>query len=359
MKDVFKQLAERLDQLPHGYPVTDSGVELKILRKIFTPEDAEMALKLKYLPETADAIAERLSEPVDDIREALDQMSLKGQIGSSTSKGQQMYMLAPFVIGFYEYQVYRLDKELVDLFEEYLPALSKSLGGYKPAIGRTIPINTNLKQDTQIQPYENLTKMLETAKSFKVIDCICRKERAIAGEPCDHSLEVCLSFSKEEGAYDYFTRGGRIISKEEAFSLIAMTEEEGLIHNVFYNTKDGHGAVCNCCSCSCGLMRAAKEYGAAHSLAKSNYLAVIDADECTACGVCADERCQMDAISEGENSYQVVSELCIGCGVCTITCPTDAISLIQRPEAEQDIPPDDFVDWSIKRAENRGIKLEG
>ena len=101
------------------------------------------------------------------------------------------------------------------------------------AIARTIPINKNLKQDYQIQPYENLTEILEKANSFRVTDCICRKERIIAGNPCDHSLEVCLGFSKEERAYDYFSRGGRIISKDEAFKLIAQTEEEGLIHNVF------------------------------------------------------------------------------------------------------------------------------
>jgi len=160
MTDVYKRLAERLNQLPHGYPATDTGVELKILRKIFSSEEAEMALKLKYFPETADAIAERLGETVDEMRTTLDHMAKKGQIGSSTKKGAQMYSLAPFVVGIYEYQVNRLDKELVDLFEEYFPILSKSLGGHEPAIARTIPINTNLKQDSQIQPYENLAEML-------------------------------------------------------------------------------------------------------------------------------------------------------------------------------------------------------
>ena len=66
MIDVYKRLAKRLDQLPHGYPATESGVELKILRKIFTPDEAEMTLKLKYSPETADAIAERLGERVQE-----------------------------------------------------------------------------------------------------------------------------------------------------------------------------------------------------------------------------------------------------------------------------------------------------
>ena len=128
MTDVYKQLAKRLDQLPHGYPATESGVELKILRKIFTPDDAEMALKIKYFPEKVEAIANRLGEPVEEMRTTLDNMAIKGQIGSSTSKGKQMYMLAPFIVGIYEYQVYRLDKELVDLFEDYFPTLSKSLG---------------------------------------------------------------------------------------------------------------------------------------------------------------------------------------------------------------------------------------
>ncbi len=358
MADVIKQLAERLDQLPHGYPVTESGVELKILRKIFSPKDAEMALKMKYFPETAETIADRLGEPVEEVRTTLDEMAKKGQIGSSTSKGLQGYSLAPFVVGIYEYQLDRLDKELVDLFEEYFPILSKSLGGYKPAIARTIPINTNLKQDYRIQPYENLTGMLENANSFRVTDCICRKERMISGKSCNHSLEVCLGFSKEEGAYDYFSRSGRIISKKEAFKVIEQTEKEGLIHNVFYNTKEGHGAICNCCSCCCGVIRATKEYGAVHTLAKSNFLALIDPDECTACGVCADERCQMDAISVDDDVYMVENDLCIGCGVCTITCPTDAIILIERPVEDQDNPPQDFEDWSMKRAANRGIKLE-
>ena len=59
-----------------------------------------------------------------------------------------------------DFNLYAKQAQL-DLFEDYFPTLSKSLGGYKPAIARTIPINTNLKQDYQIQPYENLTEMLE------------------------------------------------------------------------------------------------------------------------------------------------------------------------------------------------------
>ena len=46
MDNVYKKLAEKLDQIPNGFPVTDTGVELKLLQKIFSPKDAEVALQL-------------------------------------------------------------------------------------------------------------------------------------------------------------------------------------------------------------------------------------------------------------------------------------------------------------------------
>jgi electron transport complex protein RnfB len=358
MSDVYKRLANRLDELPHGYPATESGVELKILRKIFTPEDAEMALKIKPFPETAEAIAERLNKPVGKMRTILDNMAKKGQIGCLKMFGQQVYMLFPFVPGIYEFQVYKLDKELAELVEEYGPILIKTLGGNSPALARTVPININIETKSQIQRYEDIRLLIENAKSFQVMECICRQERAIAGEPCNHMLEACLTFSTEEGAYDYFSRGGRIISKDEALKVFEDTEKDGLVHSVFYNTKEGHAAVCNCCPCCCGVLRGVKEYNAPFILAKSNFVAQIDQDSCSECGTCADERCPMDAIEEVDGAYRVLPDVCIGCGVCTVTCPTESIKMIDRPESEKTVPPDDFIDWNIKRAESRGIDFK-
>ena len=39
------------------YPATDSGVELRILKRLFTPEEAEAAIALTVFSEPADAIA--------------------------------------------------------------------------------------------------------------------------------------------------------------------------------------------------------------------------------------------------------------------------------------------------------------
>ena len=139
MTDVYKELARKLDALPQGYPATESGIELRILEKIFSPEEAEMALKIKPIPETVEAIAQRLGKPVPEMQAILDDMVGKGQIGSFKFFGKQVYMFFPFVIGVYEFQLDRMDKELTEMFEEYAPQLLKEFGGYAPASARVVP----------------------------------------------------------------------------------------------------------------------------------------------------------------------------------------------------------------------------
>ncbi len=58
--DSYQRLAQVLDTIPNGYPSTDSGVELRILQKLFTPQEAELATHLHLTWETADEIAARV-----------------------------------------------------------------------------------------------------------------------------------------------------------------------------------------------------------------------------------------------------------------------------------------------------------
>jgi len=362
MSDVYDRLAKKLDELPQGYPPTDSGIEIKILEKIFSPEDAEMALNLKPIPETAKQIAERLGQPLNKITDILDEMAKKGQIASQTVSGKQVYTFIPYLPGIWEYQVIVADpdkdKELLELCDEYLSVVMKNMGSSEPAGARTVPVNTKIESGSTVHRYEDVRKIIDKAKSFLVYDCQCRKERKILGHGCNHTIENCLNFSMEENAYDYFNLGGRVITKEEAVKILDKVEEEGLVHNLIYNTKEDHIAICNCCPCCCVAMRGVIEFGVPSSIARSNYVALIDQDSCDGCGICADERCPMDAIVEDNNEYKVLSDDCIGCGACTVTCPTESITLILRPESEQNEPPDDILDWSIKRAASRGIELK-
>ncbi|SJZ40317.1 DUF362 domain-containing protein [Selenihalanaerobacter shriftii] len=47
-------------------------------------------------------------------------------------------------------------------------------------------------------------------------------------------------------------------------------------------------------------------------------------DECISCGVCEDE-CPVEAISEGDDKFDIDADECIDCGVCADACPVEAI----------------------------------
>ena len=78
MEDVYKKLAVQLDNTPGGYPETESGVELRILKRLFTPEEAELALSLVMMPESVDLIAQRANKAPEDILPMLIEMGKKG-----------------------------------------------------------------------------------------------------------------------------------------------------------------------------------------------------------------------------------------------------------------------------------------
>jgi Pyruvate/2-oxoacid:ferredoxin oxidoreductase delta subunit len=356
--DVFERLATRLDSLPNGFPRTESGVELRILRAIFSAEDAAMALRIKPLPETAGAIARRLKRPVAETKAVLDRMAERGQIASFRLNGKHVYAFVPFVVGIYEFQLERLTKELADLFEEYAPTFYMTLGGSGPALARVVPVNTRVEAHAQILPHEDLSKMLGKAKSFRVGQCICRKEKAFEGRPCSHTQETCLSFSREENAWDDVPSWGRPINRDEAVALLAAAEREGLVHCT-YNTTYDPFFVCNCCSCCCGFLRGMKEFDAPYVLAHASVVSVIDGALCTECGECAAPRCPMDAIAPGDAGYRVDATRCIGCGVCLPVCPTDAIALVARPAGEVAPMPKTVVHWAVERDTARHGVLHG
>ena len=58
-EDVFVRLRKFMDTLPAGFPETPTGVEIKLLKKMFTPEQAELTLKLSQEPESVSVIAGR------------------------------------------------------------------------------------------------------------------------------------------------------------------------------------------------------------------------------------------------------------------------------------------------------------
>lgn len=346
--DVYEKLSDALNRLPNGFPRTLSGVEIKLLKKIFSPEEASIAARLTGSMESVDKIAERMRLSTGELRLKLVKMSERGLLWRRGNGAELSFRLAPFVVGIYESQMESMDHELAHLVEDYL-ANGGAAGIMKPepAIHRVVPAQKALKSEW-ILPYDDVRQILMKAKTFRLRDCICRKQRELVGRKCSFPLRTCLGFSAFEAPPSPCD-----VSREEALAFLDKAEEIGLVHTVS-NVMKGIGYVCNCCGCCCGILRGINEWGIEDSVAHANYYAAIDRDECVGCGTCRN-RCQVHAISEGDGVSVVDLKKCIGCGLCATGCPNGAAKLVRKTESEILDPPLDFTAWEHDRLHNRGL----
>lgn len=347
-EDVYIRLAEALDRLPNGFPRTDSGIEIELLKRIFGPEEARVASHLGREHKPCNVVAERVGLSTEVVKSMLVEMAKRGLVRYVTRDGEPWFRLAPWVVGIYEAQLEKIDHEFAHLVEEYF-AEGSAEGIMKPlpSIHRVIPAQSAVKSEW-ILPYDDVKTILQAMKTFNLRDCICRVQQDHIGRRCNFPVRTCLNFSSRE-------RPPRPsdISKEEALALLDEFERIGLVHTVS-NVVRGVYYVCNCCGCCCGVLRGITDFGIESSVAHANYYSVIDASACIGCGVC-ERRCQVKAISMKDGVAVVDHPHCIGCGLCVTGCPTHAARLQRKPENEIVHPPIDFETWELERLRNRGL----
>jgi electron transport complex protein RnfB len=352
---VYKQLAQRLDTIPNGFPATESGVELKLLAKLFTPEEAALALQLKLIPEYAEQIAQRTGDDPQALEATLKGMAGKGLIRMKRGQKAPVFGLMPFVVGIYEMQITRMDKELAQIFEDYYKEAFHKMLHSGPSIHRVIPVEQAVETGLAVLPYERASEILSHAQSWGAVDCICRVQKRLLGEPCEHPVNVCLMFSRKPNAYDK-AQHIRTLTKEEALELLRQAEEAGLVHTTGNHLGD-QDYICNCCACACAILRGAAEYGILTVLEPSAFRASVDENLCVGCDLCI-ERCQFKALSIVDGICKVDERRCFGCGICISACGDGALSLAPRPAGEVKTPPQSLAEWMMKRAEVRGLDPE-
>jgi Na+-translocating ferredoxin:NAD+ oxidoreductase subunit B len=359
--DIYEKLAEALDRLPTRFPRTPSGVELPMLRKLYTPEQARLAAVMGWEFETVAAIAERAGVTEAAAGATLQVMAAHSMASrrpaadadadaadSQASGADPIYRLQGFIPGAYEGMMASLDDEFARLFEAYMAdGGARIIMGSSPPIARVAPNAAAVGRAEWILPYDDVRAIIAQAGSVVLSDCTCRLERDKVGETCRFPLHVCLDLHAEE-------RPGRAgaISKEEALAVLDESEKVGLVHCVS-NVAGGWDWVCNCCGCCCEFLRGLNDWQVDRAVVR-NYCAAVTAGACTGCGVC-EERCQVGAIGvAGETTatpgIAVLDETrCIGCGLCVSGCPEEAVVLERLPEAAVTLPPADWDAWEQER----------
>ena len=357
--DVYRELQQHLDKFAIGFPATESGVEIRILKHLFSPDEAKLATKLDDKYEPLEAVYERAKDLVsspEELKKILDKMVGKGSIHFKKVKGERHYADAHLVIGMHEYQLNKLTKEyLEDLFQYNMEAFGRELYGTGVPQFRTIPVEESVTPEHQLPTYEELRKIVENTQGpITVQKCICRQANELRGEKCKVTSrqETCMMFGNM--AQMFLEEGwGRALSKEEALELLRKNEEEGLV--LQSQNAQQTEFICSCCGCCCGVLSGLKPFPNIAQFLKPRYRAEIDPELCVGCGTCID-RCQLDAIKSRKEISKVNIKRCIGCGNCVAVCPEEAIILIKRDKVDE--PPENEEQMFEKILEAK-MKIKG
>jgi len=333
MSDLYTKLRERLDMFPQGFPQTESGVEMEILKELFSEDEAGIMLHLRPYPEPPSAVAERAGRDEKEMGDKLYDMSRRGLIlRRRVSEDEAFYFLAPWVVGIWEFQLKNLTNDNIKLYEKYHEeGMVPSRKGVKTAGFRVVPVEQEIEENSEVETFEKVSAIIESSERFAVADCICRKEAEMFGHACDKLMEGCMMFDM---AADYYIENkfGREITKEEAIEVLKKAEEDGLVHHSS-NHLGKKIFICNCCGCCCKALAHITKHNNPDAIARSNYYAIVDEEECTGCETCV-ERCQVAAIEVEDDVAIINSDACIGCALCVSACPTEAISMTRKLPGE-------------------------
>jgi len=334
-----------------GFPATESGIELKILKHLFSEADAVMFTALSPMLESTQTVAARLDRPEAEVAARLDDMAEKGLLFRLKKETGSLYGAIPFVHGLYEFQIKNLKPDFAKMAHAYFEeAFDRAMQTGADYFLRTIPVQKSIEVTHNVASYDDAVEILRSKPFIVVADCICRKTADLVDQDCGKPLEACFMFGSM-GQYYLDRNMGRKITLEDATDILTKCREAGLVTQPA--TSQNPAGMCNCCGDCCGVLRAIKKHPKPAEMVFSNHFAVVETDDCTGCETCLD-RCQMDALSMNDDGLAVIHEdRCIGCGLCVTTCPGDALKLVIKPETKFRTPPANMAEQMMLMAQKR------
>ncbi|MBI4776802.1 MAG: 4Fe-4S binding protein [Deltaproteobacteria bacterium] len=355
-ENVFRRLQEQLDQYSIGFPASESGIEIELLKEMFTEEEAAMFTALTAELETPESVAGRLCRPIEEVADRLEDMAGKGLLFRTRQGTSTAYSAIPFIHGLLEFQIDRSDKDvkkIVKIAGRYInEKLKHNMAEGSDLFLRTVPVHRSIAAMSHVAPYEDAREILRNEETIVLTDCACRKQKSYFGKDCGKPLEVCFMFGPM-GEY-YVENGlGRKIDLKEALDVLEKAHDAGLITQPAAAMKPF--TMCNCCVDCCGFLRAASKHPNPADLVFSNHVVRVDQNRCTGCETCL-ARCGMGAVRmNADGVAETEPARCIGCGLCVSTCPEGARELIPKPGGKHRTPPADTPSQMRAMAKKRGI----
>lgn len=374
LKTEYQSLLNRLDAGVVGMPEpTDAEARQgwqRILEILFTPEEAALAAQMPVRPAKLEAIARRVGMTPEELQPKLEPLCDKGLVMDleNPKNGETRYLLAPPVIGFFEFSFMRAHEEfpreeLAQAMQAYMhgdDTFAREVFSGETVMGRALVNEDELAGDPlpEVLDWERATAVIDDAKEIAVSYCYCRHKAEHLGTDCDAPKEVCLSLNG--GAAFVVRRGfGRSIAKQEAHEILTASRDRGLVQ-IADNVRNRPTYICNCCSCCCGQLDAINEFDLP-AVVPSGFAPRLDDELCKGCSRCARE-CPVGAITmapvrvaaqrKSEMLPEIDEERCIGCGVCSHSCRVDALGM-ERSQRQRYIPANS-LDRALRMAIERG-----
>ena len=283
--------------------------------------------------------------PVEQAEERLSSMARRSLIFRLHDGGETFYSLLPVIHGFLEFGIDHFTPSIARNFSKhYVRGMGGRFYGSSEPLFRVLPLRRELVEEDGCLPCDDVEAIVRRQDRIAVTQCFCRTSSNMNPKATGCKLnpdysELCLAF----GIFaDFYVENGngRYITTEEALEHMRRCDANGNVVEVL-NSRNVE-VMCSCCPCCCGVMKALAMYGGPAAKFAGNYRVRLDEEKCVGCGKCG-QRCFLKGITFEDGKVTVNGEKCLGCGLCVTTCPTGALKLYAKPEAELYHPPTENV----------------